>query len=103
MIVTEVGNRMPVSGECGTTVSVAVGDITAGLSAGTSGSGMTLVAGEENWAELQLTMLTSTNPQNVSGIHLCFMAGAIPSFCDLNVPERFVRFVAYLQDDETVP
>ncbi len=48
-------------------------------------------------------MLAIANPLNISRIHLCFMAGAIPSFCDLEVPERLVRFVAYFQDDETVP
>lgn len=94
---TAVGRRMLAFGECGTTVSVTVGDITADLSAGTSGSGMTLVAGGENWAGLQLIMLTITNPLNISRFHLSLMAGAIPSFCDLNVSERFVRFVAYLR------
>ncbi len=94
---------MPACGGCGSTAPVPVGEIACGLSAGVSGSGDVLVTGGENRAGLQLIILTIANPLNISRNHLRFMAGAIPSFCDLDVPERFVRFVAYLQDDETVP
>ncbi len=90
-------------GGCGSTAPVTAGEIACGLSAGVSGSGDVLVTGGENRAGLQLIILTIANPLNISRNHLRFMAGAIPSFCDLDVPERFVRFVAYLQDDETVP
>ncbi len=64
---------------------------------------MTLVAEGENWAELQLIKLNIATPLNISRNHLCLMADAILSFCNLKTLERFLRFVAYIQDDETVP
>ncbi len=59
--------------------------------------------GGESGAGTQPIMLTTANPLNISRIHLCLMADAIPSFCNLNTPERFLRFVAYIHDAKTVP
>ena len=83
MIGTAAGRRVLASLVCGATAPVTVGNITAGLSTGVSGSGITLVAEGDNWAGLQLTMLASTNPQNISGSHLSLMAVQFPPHLQL--------------------